>query len=370
MKTKAFLLAVFAVSVTAQADEPSITKIVMRLVGPAVKANAFAAKPKTLYRAGTKYARSEEQLDVENNIHALIIVNEPDTWMINLADGTARHIVDPGPTFKFHAPVFWVAKRKGEEDPDKAFKELEFGNELQFFRQNAAQDAGARQVDGESCKALVLKKGTRKLTLLIDQRTEKPVQIDIERTGEANVSVRYLEYQTGLPFQRSLFEPPKGLKMTEANQVDAGRYDELAAWAEEDCDDFRALVTQTNNARNAHEVALAMRENVRRQRETIKILLRFARSHPELRDAAQLGLSEQGQVFWHQHYPNRTKLPAEVVAIQQNLSRCLDAVGSKAREQMVAVLAKYLKDPEVSSVSKGLDEIGSESDRKLLNVLR
>src|SRR5437773_6158907 len=60
----------------------------------------------------------------------------------------------------------------------------------------------------------------------------------------------------------------------------AGQHDELAAWAKRDCDDYRAFVMQINRAQSAHELAAAMRENVRRQRETITTLLQFVRSHP------------------------------------------------------------------------------------------
>ena len=150
----------------------------------------------------------------------------------------------------------------------------------------------------------------------------------------------------------------------------AGRYDQLAAWAKQDCGDYRALVAQTNQAHSAREVAAAMRENVPRQRQTINTLLQFVRSHPDLRDAAQLGLSEGGQVFWREHYPNRTVLPAEIRATEHQLSHCLDSVGSKARQQMVTVLRKYHDDAEVLAASKSLGEMWAETDRKLLEVLR
>ena len=42
--------------------------------------------------------------------------------------------------------------------------------------------------------------------------------------------------------------------------------DELAAWVQQDCNDYRTLVTQINHAQSAHDVATALRENVRRQR--------------------------------------------------------------------------------------------------------
>ena len=154
------------------------------------------------------------------------------------------------------------------------------------------------------------------------------------------------------------------------NTALAGRYDQLAAWVKQDCDDYRTLVTQINRGRNGHDVAAAMRANVRRQRQTINTLLQFARSYPDLRDAAQLGLSDDGQTFWREHYPNRTALPAEITATQKQLSHCLDSVGSKAQQQMVTVLRKYHDDAEVVAASKSLHEMWAENDRSVLDVLR
>jgi 2-oxo-4-hydroxy-4-carboxy--5-ureidoimidazoline (OHCU) decarboxylase len=151
----------------------------------------------------------------------------------------------------------------------------------------------------------------------------------------------------------------------------AGGHDELAAWVKKDCDDYRALVIQTNHARNNHEVAAALRENVRRQRETIKILLQFARSHPDLRDVAQLGLSEDGQLFWRKHYPNRATLSSEIKATQRQLTDCMDSAVSKGQQQrMVAVLRKYPNDGEILAASKSLNEMWAENDRSLFEVLR
>jgi hypothetical protein len=141
--------------------------------------------------------------------------------------------------------------------------------------------------------------------------------------------------------------------------------DELAAWVKQDCDDYRTLVTQIDHAKSAHDVAAALRENVRRQRQTIKTLLRFARSHPDLRDAAQLGLSEDGQ----QQYASSRASSAEITATQQRLTGCLDSVEPAAQQDMVAMLGKYHEDDEVISASKALHEMWAENDRSLLEVL-
>jgi hypothetical protein len=149
----------------------------------------------------------------------------------------------------------------------------------------------------------------------------------------------------------------------------AGQYDELAVWVKQDCDDAHAFAAQTSRSRSAHDVAAAMRENVRRQRQTIGILLQFVRSHPDLRDAAQLGLSSEGQQFWHEHHPTGTTPPAEIMATEKHLRDCLDAVGLEAQQQMVAVLRKYHDDAEVISASTALHDMWAENDRNLLEVL-
>ena len=45
---------------------------------------SFATKPKTMYRAGNGHCRTEESPDIEQGLHGLMIVNEPDVWMLNL----------------------------------------------------------------------------------------------------------------------------------------------------------------------------------------------------------------------------------------------------------------------------------------------
>jgi hypothetical protein len=149
----------------------------------------------------------------------------------------------------------------------------------------------------------------------------------------------------------------------------AGQNDDLAAWAKRDCDDYRAFVVQTSQARSAQEAAAAMRENVRRQRETIKTLLQFVRVQHDLRGAARLGLSEEGQQFWRDHHSHSVTLPDEVTATGQQLTNCLNGISAEAQKQMVTVIRKYNADAEVLSASRALHEMWAENDRELLKVL-
>jgi hypothetical protein len=218
MKENLFLPAVIVLAIASAllADEPPMTKIVVRASGPEIPPESHSAKPRTLYLAGPKYGRVEEELDREHGLHVRFITNEPDNWIVNLVNKTVQHIVDRGPTFIFRAPVFWVPKPEGQPDPDKEFKDLEFGNEFQFFHDQGSQDLGQRQFEGKKCSVLSLKKGSTEVTLFVDLATRLPYQINVTIEGKPQVSYRYLEYKTNLPFQKSLFEPPKGVKITEA----------------------------------------------------------------------------------------------------------------------------------------------------------
>jgi len=84
-----FLTTFFALAIAlALAQPPQDPKVMRRvevfLEGPDIPARSFATKPKVMYRAGTRYCRTEEAPDPENGIHGLAIVNEPDFWLVNL----------------------------------------------------------------------------------------------------------------------------------------------------------------------------------------------------------------------------------------------------------------------------------------------
>ncbi len=197
----------------ARAADPEVTKIVAQMIDPDVAGKAIPAKPKTMYLAGEKYARVEEEPDAAAGSQTLIVTNEPDSWIINLADKTGRHVVDSGPEFVTHAPIFWTTSGKPEPD----FENLEFGAEMKFFGGGRARELKPRTVDGRKCKALSVKSGFHEVILLLDPKTEKPFQIDLIKFERLASSVRYLSYETNLPFDASLFEPPKDIQFTQDN---------------------------------------------------------------------------------------------------------------------------------------------------------
>ena len=210
-------LIILFVGATSFADEPLMTKVVISASGPKIPAESFIAKPKTMYLAGDKYSRVEQELDRESGVQARFITNEPDIWIVNLVTKTAQHIVDHEPPFEFHAPIVYRSKTKQNAETNVEFKGLNFGNEIQFFREQKARDAGQRKLDGKNFNVLVLKKGAIEVSLFVDPATDRPYQLDVVKDGKLSISFRYLEYKTNLPFQKSMFEPPDGVKISDAN---------------------------------------------------------------------------------------------------------------------------------------------------------
>lgn len=192
----------------AGATGPSVTKIVSRLISPQIPPDSFAAKPKTVYIAGDSYARIEEEPDPAHGIHGLIVISEPDSWMINLLDHSGRHIVDPGPTFIVHHNIL-------EREAPKEFASFEFGKEIAFMRTHKAVSLAPREIDHQRCEASQFKHEAYRIVLYSTSDTHIPFQLEIYKHGKLHFEVRYISYQTDLPFDASLFKPPSSITIME-----------------------------------------------------------------------------------------------------------------------------------------------------------
>jgi hypothetical protein len=84
-----------------------MTHLIVQLSGAGIPADSFAAKPKVYWRAASQYCRIDEEPPPENGIHGRMIVNEPDAWLVNLADNTAKH-VRSRPDFQLQVARFRV----------------------------------------------------------------------------------------------------------------------------------------------------------------------------------------------------------------------------------------------------------------------
>ena len=211
-----FFAAVSCLGVSTCSAQIEMLKIVFRRSSPQIAPESAEAKPMTLYIAGDKYTRIEYPVDPANHTQMLIITKEPDNWRINLVDRTAIHVLDPGPTFVSRNPIVWSPKPPGQPDPYEPFRDLEFGNETIFFRQNNPRDLGDRNIDGKNTKVSAIKAGGVEVTLFRDPEADKPVRIDLTKDGKPVMSFHYLQYDTKVPFDPTLFQLPEGIKVSEA----------------------------------------------------------------------------------------------------------------------------------------------------------
>jgi len=208
MTTLLLLFIASARSVLSFSQDPpkQMTKVVVQLQGPEIPAESFAAKPKTMYRAGGRYCRMEEEPDTKNGIHGLAVTNEPDFWMTNLMTKTARHGVDPGPTFNCHLPLF-------ADDPDKEAAGLEFGLEMEWFQSKGAKPQEGPVLQTRKTTLYELEIGGSKLALFTYGTPERPLSVGRVR-GEKGEIYWYSGYGQ-LPFDAKLFAKPEGVKIEE-----------------------------------------------------------------------------------------------------------------------------------------------------------
>ncbi len=189
-----------------------MTRLVVRLQSPDAPEGSFAAKPKVMFRSGSRFCRIEEAADDEHGIHGLLIVNEPDEWLVNLLPKTARHFIDPGPTFNCRMPIFVFGEDiKSAADLKTPLMDLEFGREIAFFVNNGATPSDGPNLQGKPTKAYTLNVADSQLFLFTNGTPERPVAI-ARQHGDVRQVYWYGDY-TEIPFDAKIFAPPDGVKV-------------------------------------------------------------------------------------------------------------------------------------------------------------
>jgi len=177
-----------------ESETATMTHVIVQLSGTDVPADSFAAKPKVYWRASDQYCRVDEEPDPENGIHGRMVINEPDVWIVNLGNATARHIVDPGPTFNCKLPIFAF----DQETAKSKIGELQFGRELEFFQANGAKLVEGPKLQFEA-KYYEMTVGDSVLKLVARTDIHAPIQIGLIRGGKTFI-VRYLLWDK-VPFE-------------------------------------------------------------------------------------------------------------------------------------------------------------------------
>ena len=183
---------------------------VTRNISPGLAATSPLAQPMTIWRLGSLYLRSEQQPDPVRGDQRLMIVAEPDVWIINQATRRGTHQVDPGPDFEVHAPILPVQGLPGE------FLSLEYGCEREFVAKYAPAEQRAAPYGSIQAGLHVAGNNEHAVAILMDKKRNTPLLISYLRQGKPVFVVRYDQYRLGLPERPNLFQPPRGVVITEA----------------------------------------------------------------------------------------------------------------------------------------------------------
>ena len=188
----------------AQAADGRMLYVEYRLAGKHISGDSFDAQTKKVWRIGNNYLRFEDAPNSQTKVHGLIIVAEPDIWIIDRNTNQARHTVDPGPNYKIHFPLF-------ASEASEKLRELEFGHELEYFHENDAKVLPAQDVDGFRCKLLRLEIDDREVTLFL-KTDDTPLQI-VVKSPEYEYAMRFLRYEPDRKPDKSLFQLPPGVQL-------------------------------------------------------------------------------------------------------------------------------------------------------------
>ena len=191
-------------SLAGQAADDKMLYVEYRLVARQIAADSFDAQTKKVWRIGKAYLRFEDAPNPQTRIHGLIIVAEPDIWIVDRNTNQAQHTVDPGPNYKIHFPLF-------ASETSEKLRELEFGQELGYFRENGAIELPAQDVDGFRCKLLRLEIDDREITLFL-KTNDTPLQIVVKST-EYEYAMRFLRYEPDRKPDKLLFQLPPGVQL-------------------------------------------------------------------------------------------------------------------------------------------------------------
>lgn len=184
--------------------QPTVVKMVLQDL-------SSKSQPMTLYRSGLKYSRHEMTGPKPGNGHRVIVCSEPDLWDIDMDDKTAKHMVDPdGEKGEMHMPI-WM-----DTSVPEPLKGLEFGTEFDFLTANKVPLADTQTIQGTVCDQYVFKGGDYTMKLWSKKGTRIPVQVEVYQGSKRLVANSYLFYESNLPFDKSLFELPSGIRIVEA----------------------------------------------------------------------------------------------------------------------------------------------------------
>lgn len=188
----------------------TMTKIVVRLIGPGITPGSFAALPKTMYTAPPHYARIEDPPDARQGIEKLTIIAEPDAYSANMLDKKGTHAIDQGGADDLHLPIVLAF------DPNHKLAKLdrlEFGNEVDFFTTAGAKKTAGPTINGKPTDAYRMESESGHATLIVKTGTQTPTRLTWQ-TPDGTYTYEYVSYED-VPFDAALFRRPPGVSFRE-----------------------------------------------------------------------------------------------------------------------------------------------------------
>jgi hypothetical protein len=157
-----------------------------------------------------------------------------------------------------------------------------------------------------------------------------------------------------------------------ATNAEAGKYDDLAAWAKKSNANTQQFVDELNKCKTPKQIAAAIRANTERQIKGTDELVRLIAVHPELRDLPDLGLNTESFRTWLDMRPDgearRDQVPDEPVEIsQQLLANNASIKASPQSQNAMRILANNSKDPDVAAAANELREAQRNNQQRLLS---
>lgn len=222
MRAAVWIIAALGLSAApmAQAAECAparMVRVVIQNALPGLPASSPQAKPRTMYRHTERYARIEEPMDPTSKRKLLVIVAEPDVWMIDEVAKKGQRAKDPGPVYEFRAPIL---------SPDRVpelFQKLETGCELDFVTDYAPRSVGKVKIDKRTYDQRQVIMGPLRLEFLLNEAGDQVFQVALYRNERPEVMLRYLDYNAQLPPDMALFAPPPGVWISDATPPPAKR---------------------------------------------------------------------------------------------------------------------------------------------------
>jgi outer membrane lipoprotein-sorting protein len=204
MKKLLAVLLVASSTLGAHAADDKMFFAEYRVVSETLPATSPELQPRKIWRLGKGLLRFEDVTNPETKTLALIIVDEPNVWIIDRNKNEGKHVLDPGPQFVVHFPIF-------PREQSEKLKQLEFGSELSFFQENGAKELAGQTVNGIKCKVYRLELDNRKVTLFM-KPDKLPLQIEVQ-SADVKYAVRFLKYDPNQKPDMNLFKVPPGIKI-------------------------------------------------------------------------------------------------------------------------------------------------------------